>query len=73
MDKGLCLNCVSSRWCETWGEMKCLMKKQRIYGYAKLTECKFYKKRGKDFTESPCQCEDCVKNELLTEMNGAEE
>lgn len=67
MSEGLCINCVSSRRCETWGEMKCLVKKQRIYGYAKLTECKFYKKRGKDFKESPCQCEDCLKNGKLVE------
>lgn len=66
-NKSLCETCVSSRRCETWGELKCVAKKMRIYGYKTLTECKFYKKRGKDFKEEPCQCEDCLKNEALME------
>ena len=64
----LCPKCVNSVRCETWGEWKCLAQKKRIYGYKKLTDqaqCKFYKKRGKDFKEPKCQCEDCLKNPLV--------
>lgn len=61
----LCPQCVNSVRCETWAEWKCLAQKKRIYGYKTLTECKFYKKRGKGFKEPKCQCEDCLKNPLL--------
>ena len=59
--QGLCSTCDKSIWCPTWAEMKCKHFERRIYGYAKLTDCKFYKKRGKNFKEPPCQCEDCLK------------
>lgn len=68
--KSLCEDCTESRWCETYGEVKCLAQKKRIYGYVKLidpAQCKFYKKRGKNFKESKCQCEDCLRNEQLVE------
>lgn len=65
MSEGLCPNCVEAIWCPTWAEVKCKKLKRRIYGYAKLTDCMFYKKRGKDFKEPKCQCEDCLSNELL--------
>lgn len=69
MSEGLCPICTNSIWCPTWAEWKCKIKERRIYDYKTLTECKFYKKRGKDFKESRCQCEDCLKNEdLLDEM-----
>lgn len=73
--KSLCEDCTESRWCETWGEVKCLAQKKRIYGYVKLidpAQCKFYKKRGKGFKESKCQCDDCLENELLAEKSGEE-
>lgn len=59
----LCNDCVSSRWCKTWGEVKCVAKKRRIYGYKTLTECKEYKKRPAGWKEMPCRCEDCQKIE----------
>lgn len=62
INNGLCPSCANSIRCETWGEWKCVPQKKRIYGYKTLTECKFYKKRSKDFKESPCRCEDCLKN-----------
>lgn len=58
---GLCPSCVNAIRCDTWAEWKCGVQKKRIYGYKTMTECKFYKKRGKDFKESPCQCEDCLR------------
>lgn len=66
----LCPKCDKSRFCETWAEWKCTAQKKRIYGYKKLTDpaqCKFYRKRGKDFKEPKCQCEDCLKNDKLME------
>lgn len=59
---GLCSTCVNSIWCDTWGEWKCTVRKRRFYGSNIPDECKSYKKRGKDFKERPCQCEDCLKN-----------
>lgn len=64
---GKCPSCVNSIHCKTWGEWKCRKLKQRIYGYKTLTDCKFYKKRAKDFKESTCQCEDCLKNDISSE------
>lgn len=64
-EKAMCPTCSNSILCKTWAEYKCKKLERRIYGYMKLTECKYYKKREKDFKESPCRCEDCLKNELL--------
>lgn len=66
-EKGLCPTCVNSIRCETWAEWRCKKLERRIYGYKKLTGCKFYSKRGKTFKEPKCQCEDCLKNESLIE------
>ena len=66
----LCPKCENSVRCETWGEWKCTAQKKRIYGYKQLTDpaqCKFYKKRGKNFKEPKCQCETCVENDLLVD------
>lgn len=75
MNKGLCCTCANSIACSTWAEWKCLIQKRRIYEYADMTSCPDYKKRDKDFKESKCQCEDCLKNESLmdrdTEDTGA--
>jgi hypothetical protein len=65
--KEFCPSCTQSIFCPTWSEYKCRALERRIYNYASLTECKFYKKRGKDFKEPRCQCEDCLKNESLRE------
>lgn len=67
MAEFLCPSCVNSIFCDTWGEWKCLVKERRIYVYAGMTTCKDYKKRGKDFKKRKCQCEDCLRNELLVE------
>ena len=56
-----CDTCTMSRTCDTWGEIKCVKLKQRIYKPEKMTDCKFYTKRPKDFEEPKCQCEDCQK------------
>lgn len=65
--KGLCPTCSSAIFCETYGEYKCTEKKRRIYGVAQMTECKEYKKRPAGWKEMPCRCEDCLKNEKLSE------
>ena len=65
MTSGLCPSCDNSIWCPTWDEWKCKVKERRIYDYKTLTKCKSYKKRDKNFKEPKCQCEDCLKNELL--------
>lgn len=72
-NKSLCPTCVSAIWCPTWGEMKCTELKKRIYSYKTMTECRFYKKRDKNFKESQCQCEDCLKNDLLVGEDQEEE
>lgn len=59
----LCSSCTYSLWCDTWTEFKCKAKLKRIY--KKMSECDSYKKRDRKFKESPCQCEDCLKNEKL--------
>ena len=63
----LCPNCVNSIRCETWAEWKCKIKGIQFsqYGFKQPTKCEYYKKRGKDFKESKCQCEDCLENEIL--------
>ena len=63
MASGLCPSCVNSVWCPTWTEWKCKAKSKRIYSV--VTKCGSYKKRDKDFKEPKCQCEDCLKNEIL--------
>lgn len=65
MNEGLCSSCVNGIFCPTWAEWKCKKFERRIYGWRKLTRCQFYTKRGKDFKEPRCQCEDCLKNEAL--------
>ena len=65
MSEKLCSSCTSSIWCPTWSEWKCKALKRRIYWNSFLTTCRFYKKRGKDFKELKCQCDDCLKNETL--------
>ena len=59
---GLCASCTNSIWCDTWGEWKCRVYERRFYGRNIPETCGAYKKRGKDFKESPCQCEDCLEN-----------
>ena len=68
--KPICSTCTESLWCPTWAEVKCKALLKRVHGYKKMTDpaqCKYYKKRGKDFKEPKCQCEDCLKNHLLVE------
>lgn len=62
----LCKNCSNSLWCYTWGEYRCSVKKRRIYEI--MTKCNDYEKRGKDFKETRCHCDDCLKNESLWEI-----
>lgn len=64
--EGLCATCVHSIRCNTWAEMKCLKHKKR-YPNAGTKECEDYEKRPLKWTERPCRCEDCLKNELLME------
>lgn len=56
-----CDTCAHAIHCDTWGEVKCTYLKMRIYDFETMTECKFYKKRPKDFEEPNCQCEECVR------------
>lgn len=65
----LCASCVNAVRCYTWGEWKCLKQAVRFssYGHSMPTKCSDYEKRGKDFKESRCQCDDCLRNESLAE------
>ena len=69
----LCPSCSNALHCETWGEYKCTVKKMRIYGCKTMTVCGSYKKRPKNWTEIPCRCEDCLKNDSLAEERAEEE
>lgn len=71
---GLCPTCVNSIWCPTWAEYKCTKKEVRLtsYGLKQPITCADYKKRGKDFKESKCQCDDCLKNEKLLDEEDEE-
>lgn len=64
--ESLCASCASSIWCPTWAEWKCKLKERRIYSAMLLSkQCPDYKKSDKNFKESKCQCDDCLKNESL--------
>lgn len=61
----LCSSCIESIFCPTWAEWKCKKFKKRIY--FKPTICKGYKERPKNFEEPKCQCENCLRNDILTD------
>ena len=65
--EGLCATCENSIRCETWAEWKCVVKEKR-YNYAGPKECESYKKALAKFKRPRCQCEDCLKNGLLEEV-----
>lgn len=65
-DNGKCPTCTMSIRCPTWGELKCVVRKRWLV-HNGPAECPDYKQRGKDFKEPRCQCEDCLKNDLLAE------
>lgn len=67
MSKELCPNCVNSVRCETWAEWKCKAYEKRVYDYDTLTNCKSFKLRDKNFKDPKCQCDDCLKNDILWE------
>lgn len=69
---GKCPTCENSIFCPTWGERKCPILKRRFFHNGPL-ECEHFKKRGKDFKESKCRCEDCLKNENLIDAGEEEE
>lgn len=62
--EGLCPTCVNSIFCPTYADWKCL-EHMRRYPYAGARECDDYKKRPAKWEGKRCQCEDCLKNELL--------
>lgn len=70
--KGLCPNCENSIFCDTWAEWKCVKYETRVYDYADMSECDGFKRRSKIFKPRRCQCEDCLKNELLAMMRADE-
>lgn len=56
-----CFDCAHARFCETWGELKCLEKKHRIYKILGEDTCEDFKKRDKGIIlDTPCQCEHCT-------------
>lgn len=65
MATNLCASCSNSLKCYTWAEWKCTAQTRRVY--ETVTKCDDYKKRGKDFKEPRCQCDDCLRNEALIE------
>lgn len=69
----LCASCEKGIYCPTWADYKCLLKMRRIYSSMPLSrQCSDYKKRGTNFKETDCQCEDCLKNDDLWELNNEE-
>lgn len=70
MSKATCNKCTHSIWCPTWAEWKCLVKKRRVYPTMDIFKsCSDFNKRSKDFKESKCQCENCLENENLSELD----
>lgn len=56
-----CFDCGNAVFCQTWGELKCLKKGQRMYRIFSDSECKDFTKREKGhILDTPCQCEDCM-------------
>jgi hypothetical protein len=56
-----CFDCEFGLWCHTWGELKCVKKKQRMYRILSKDDCPNFKKREKGhILDTPCQCEDCM-------------
>lgn len=43
---GNCANCKHSRFDETWGEYRCLVREHRMYILLEAEECPNYKKRA---------------------------
>lgn len=70
----LCANCVHSLWCPVWTELKCTKHDVVFSSYGRSTpdECADFKKRGKDFKERLCHCDDCMDNESLVEQREEE-
>lgn len=66
-NKYLCSTCTNSIRCNTWAEWKCKKLETRIRNNQVVNKCEYYSKRSKGFKEPKCQCEDCLKNELLFE------
>lgn len=55
-----CFNCEHAVFCTTWGEVKCLVKKERIYKVEDEKSCADFKKRTSgDIMSIPCHCDDC--------------
>lgn len=65
-DNGKCPTCSNGIRCDTWSEWKCVVQKRR-YVHNGPVECPDYKKRPVSWKEMECRCEDCLKNELLSE------
>ena len=69
--EGLCSTCSNAIWCPTFAEWKCTEHLRR-YPHAGAKECVDYKKRPAGWKEMPCRCEDCLKNEMLSEVEVGE-
>ena len=55
-----CFDCENSRFCTVWGEVKCLVKKERVYKAEDAESCADFKKRTTgDIHSTPCHCDDC--------------
>ena len=58
-----CANCIHSRFCESWGEYKCLKHQHRIYIQSlqeQGIECPDFKRAAKSIDKKPCQCGTCT-------------
>lgn len=56
-----CFDCGWSRFCQTWGELKCVKKSQRMYRIFSKDDCTDFTKREKGhILDTPCQCDDCL-------------
>lgn len=70
----LCSSCTSGIFCPTWTSYKCTKYEKRFssYDHPYPANCSGYAKRPIDFKEPKCQCESCLDNELLMELEDEE-
>ena len=56
-----CFDCEHARFCELWGEIKCIKTHSRIYKIKGDETCEVFSKRAKgSILDAPCQCDECL-------------
>ena len=54
-------SCIHSIFCPTWGEWKCVERKETIKDESVCDTCETFKKIGNDDETPECHCETCEK------------